>query len=159
MITLKIEGDASLAQALARLSDNQQRRDLMDQIAAYGVSSTQQRFLDEKGPEGTPWKQSRRAKKFGGKTLSNKGHLLGSLTGSATPHSASWGSNKIQAAIHQFGGIIRPKNKKALAFAGIDGLVITKKVTMPARPYLGVNQQDREEIVATAHDWMREVLS
>lgn len=158
-VTLKIEGDVALGQALSRLTDNQQRRDLMDQIAAYGVSSTQQRFLDEKGPDGTPWEQSRRAKKTGGKTLRDKGHLVGSLTGAATTSTAAWGTNKIQAAIHQFGGIIRPKRAKALAFAGINGLVVTKKVTMPARPYLGINQQDRDEIVATTHDWMREALS
>jgi HK97 gp10 family phage protein len=42
----------------------------------------------------------------------------------------------IYAKIHEFGGVIRPVKAKALKFQ-IDGKwIVTKKVTMPARPYL-----------------------
>lgn len=45
----------------------------------------------------------------------------------------------VYAAIHQFGGTIRPKNKKFLAFKLPDGSTIfLRKVTIPARPFYPV---------------------
>jgi HK97 gp10 family phage protein len=42
----------------------------------------------------------------------------------------------VYAKIHEFGGVIKARGK-ALVFKGEDGhLVITKQVTIPARPYL-----------------------
>ena len=55
-------------------------------------------------------------------------------------HAVRWGSGLIYAAIHQLGGTIVPKAAKALVFTGADGsLVFAQKVTIPARPYLGVS--------------------
>ncbi|WP_414664896.1 phage virion morphogenesis protein [Horticoccus sp. 23ND18S-11] len=54
---------------------------------------------------------------------------------SLTNSSVTVGSDRIQAAIHQLGGIIRPKNAPALAFRIGGHLVTAKKVTMPARPF------------------------
>lgn len=46
------------------------------------------------------------------------------------------GTNLIYAAIHEFGGVIRPINGPFLVFE-IDGQVIrARKVTIPARPYM-----------------------
>lgn len=46
------------------------------------------------------------------------------------------GTDLEYAAIHEFGGEIRPRNARALVFE-IDGeVVVTQRVTMPARPYL-----------------------
>jgi HK97 gp10 family phage protein len=47
------------------------------------------------------------------------------------------GTNVIYAAIHEFGGVIRAKNAKALRFRTKDGQWHTvKSVTIPARPYM-----------------------
>lgn len=151
---LKIQGDDILKAAFARLTNPTDRRDLLDQIGAYGVSSTQQRFISGKGPDGIAWKQSRRAKMKGGQTLRDQNHLYASLTHQGDDSSVMWGSNRIYAAIHQFGGNIRPKTAKALVFNWLGRLHVMQKVTMPARPYLGINQEDRDEINATVHDWM-----
>lgn len=52
------------------------------------------------------------------------------------------GSPVVYAAIHEFGGIIRPKNAKYLVFQ-IDGKWIrTKKVTMPKREWLSKSLND-----------------
>ena len=57
------------------------------------------------------------------------------------------GVNRIYAAIHQFGGVIRAKSG-ALKFAIPDGgFAVVKVVRMPARPYLGVNDDDRRDIL------------
>jgi len=49
---------------------------------------------------------------------------------------AEIGTNIVYAAIHEFGGVIKATAAKALHFV-IDGVhVVTKSVTIPARPYL-----------------------
>ena len=56
---------------------------------------------------------------------------------------AKIGTNVAYAAIHENGGIIRPRNAKALAFTLPDGTFIrTQKVVMPARPYLWPGLQE-----------------
>ncbi|MBW8638995.1 phage morphogenesis protein [Hoeflea sp. WL0058] len=73
------------------------------------------------------------------------GVLEGSI-GIAEPASAQstggvkgvWGSrDAVQALIQEVGGVIRPVRKQALKFQLEDGtFIVTKKVTIPARPYL-----------------------
>ena len=65
------------------------------------------------------------------------------------------GSNLPYARIHQLGGTIRPKKGKFLKFRGLDGEdVFVKEVTIPARPYLGISDDDREEIMDTMTDFL-----
>lgn len=121
---------------------------LTNEIAALGESSTRQRFRTETGPDGTAWKQSLRAKLTGGRTLTQDGHLSGSLSSRHGRTFAEWGVNRIYAAIHQFGGVIRPVNAKALRFQLADGsFAVRKSVTMPARPYLGLSDDDVGDIL------------
>ena len=58
------------------------------------------------------------------------------------------GSNVIYAAIHEFGGTIRPKEKAALAFQIDDRWVVVQSVQMPARPYLQPALESKEPAVA-----------
>lgn len=154
MITLKIQGDDILEKAFAGLTDPAERQDLFENIGSYLLSSTQERFIQEKSPDGTPWKQSRRAREEGGKTLRNEGHLFGSLNYEAFRNYVEVGTNRINAAIHQFGGVIRAKTAKGLRFVWMNEVHVRMSVTMPARPYLGVNEADRHEIGQLAVDWM-----
>lgn len=120
---------------------------LLKSIAYYGESSTRERFSTETDPAGNKWKQSLRAKRDGGKTLDQDGYLA-NINSTADDQKAEWGSNRIYAAIHQFGGTIKPKSAKALHFQ-IPGLgwVMRKQVTLPARPYLGISNDDQENIL------------
>ena len=52
------------------------------------------------------------------------------------------GSPVVYAAIHQFGGIIRPVNSKYLVFQIGGKWIRTKKVTMPARKWLSKSVDD-----------------
>jgi len=76
---------------------------------------------------------------------------------------AQIGTNLIYAAIHEFGGEIRPVNARALVFE-IDGkTVVTQLVRMPARPYLRpAFESGREAAVANFRaalaDLIREAL-
>jgi phage gpG-like protein len=60
------------------------------------------------------------------------------------------GSDLKYAAIHQYGGIIRPVRAMALRFKIGGKFVTAKKVTMPARPYI-VPEIDRIEMVMAKH--------
>jgi len=60
-----------------------------------------------------------------------------------------FGSKVPWAAIHEFGGVIRAKNKMYLRFRTFDGSWHTiKKVNMPARPYLAPAARDEEPRIA-----------
>ena len=146
MFTHQINGDESLLNSLKKISDVSMKSDITADIASYLLSSTDQRFDDEVGPDGSKWAQSHRARKQGGKTLSNKGFLRDSFTTSSSPKHAAIGTNHISAAIHQHGGIIRPKNKDALYFRIGGHLIKAKQVVMPARPMVGLSNDDHKEI-------------
>jgi len=141
--------DADVRGALQRLIalGNNPTPALQD-VAALGESSTRLRFRTQTGPDGQRWKPSLRAMLSGGRTLTKDGHLSGSISSSAGKDFAEWGVNRIYAAIHQFGGTIRAKGG-ALKFAiPGGGFAVVKAVKMPARPFLGVNDDDRSDILA-----------
>lgn len=73
-----------------------------------------------------------------GQVLKRKtGTLAKSITYRLTSDkSVEVGTNVTYAAIHEFGGTIVPVNASALHFKIADQWITTKKVTMPARPYL-----------------------
>lgn len=120
---------------------------LMSTVGDALVSSTRQRFKDEEGPDGEPWEKSGRAEAEGGQTLTDTGKLKGSITFEATSTDVAVGTNDIRAAIHQFGGEIKPKKGKFLVFPGKDGKrVFAKKVVMPERPFIGFTEDDEEEV-------------
>jgi len=77
--------------------------------------------------------------KLSGQVLKRQtGKLAQSLNWKLTSDfSAKIGTNIAYAAIHEFGGEIRPKNAKALVFKIGDRWIRTQKVTMRPRPYLG----------------------
>ena len=65
------------------------------------------------------------------------------------------------AAIHQFGGVIKPKGKKALAWLGANGVkIVRKSVTIPPRPFYPVlngqlTPKASEKIVAAGMNAVR----
>ncbi|MCX7360933.1 MAG: phage virion morphogenesis protein [Alphaproteobacteria bacterium] len=119
----------------------------LDVVGRTLVSNTQLRFEVGAGPGGVPWVQSRRPKVQGGKTLVEHGLLRDSITHEVDGHAVVWGTNDIRAGIHQKGGTIVPKNGKALAFKGADGRpVFVQRVVMPARPFIGYDEIDNEDV-------------
>lgn len=130
-------------------------------FAAIGrsmVISTQQRMKAQHGPDGKAWPPlspatllaraggKRKVFRKDGKTLRkpaariiaaaqallDSGQLRASLTHRADAAGVEVGTNKVYAAIHQFGG---PAGRG-------------KKVTIPARPYLGIDAGDEAMILS-----------
>ena len=153
---LDIRGDAQAARALDQLAEAM--GDLSPLAEIYGTyleSATIGRFDDETAPDGSAWSKSIRAREEGGKTLSDSGQLRSSITHNAFSDRVEVGSNKIYAGVHQDGATIRPKSADKLAFAlpGGLGFVQVDEVTIPARPFLGLSQDDEVELAALTEDY------
>ncbi|MEM7529383.1 MAG: phage virion morphogenesis protein [Pseudomonadota bacterium] len=151
MAGVQIRVDFEEAEALAAIDriegGAQETLPLMDAIGVVLVDGTIRRFQAGIGPDGVPWKPSFRAQLSGGQTLIDSTRLLSSITHQAEPREVRVGTNVPYALIHQLGGEIRPVNAQALRFQLADGTFVTVgKVTIPARPFLGIDQEDREEI-------------
>jgi len=95
--------------------------------------STQQRFSDQVDPDGRPWKplsdEYRRRKKHP-KILTETTNLRGRIVWQLVLGGVEVGTDVVYAAIHQFGG----RAGRELA------------AEIPARPYLGISAQDRDDI-------------
>lgn len=156
-----LEGDwVRLSRTLRKMQLSQQDLKILnEQIGAVVRESTRARFDTEEAPDGTAWKPlseatliSRARKRTGGRfrtkrgkiskraqnvmgsarILKDTGGLRASISSKARPEGVAVGTNKVQAAIHQFGG---PAGRG-------------KKVQIPARPYLGVSNEDAKDIHA-----------
>ena len=79
-----------------------------------------------------------------------RGDLLNSVRGEHDDQSASVIESTPYAAIHNFGGVIRPKKGKALKVRGR----LLGKVTIPQRQSLGLSEDDRSEIRDAVTDFL-----
>ena len=137
-ITLDVEDRQVLAvldQLLARMDDvTPALRDIGEAL----LNSTRQRFSDQQAPDGTPWAPlsaayQARKKKNADKILVLDGYLSGLLTYQVLPDGLELGTNRIYGATHQFGAPER---------------------NIPARPFLGLSEDDRTEFIAILSDYL-----
>jgi len=153
--------DSQFREPLQRLGDGiGDLFPVLDDIGQAIEASTVQRFEIGAGPDGNPWPESLRAKLFGGKTLVDKGRLVDSISHqvAADRQSVEIGTNDERAAIHQFGGEIKPVNARKLHFFLADGTeVCASQVMMPARPFIGLDLDDIDEIQATILRWLADL--
>jgi phage virion morphogenesis protein len=143
-----------------------QKRTLMEACGDALVSGTLKRFDEEKDPEGKAWEPSARAWEKGlghaarkatknrkgrrfkaasgnyGKTLTDTARLRNSIDSAVAGDTVFVGSTVKYARIHQMGG---------MAGKG-------RKVKIPARPYLGVGEEDREEVIETIREFLAGTL-
>lgn len=147
-IEVKTYGLETLGGALDCMAALGQRpRPIWDAIGQYGESSTRLRFKNQAGPDRKRWIPSIRVRELGGQTLVQKSRLLRSITHSADNNGASWGTNVVYAHAQQEGAVIKAKSAGALRFRLPGGRFVTvKQVTLPARQFVGVNEEDGREI-------------
>lgn len=156
------EAERVLNELIRRMTDFSQP---MQDIGELMVESTRQNFVEGSSPDGVPWAPKAQstldayaARK---ETVSSKPLIGPSRTLSTTifaqpsPTSVSWGSAMIQSAVMQFGAqagefgatIGRDKN-------GREFMVSTPWGDIPARPFIGVGEDDETAIVATLEEWL-----
>ncbi|UNE53513.1 MULTISPECIES: phage virion morphogenesis protein [Bartonella] len=122
--------------------------------------STRRRIQSEKtSPQGEKWQNNYARTSI----LYASGALSRSIDMVASPEKVIIGSGLVYARIHQLGGVIRPKNGSTLRFflnsSKAQRFVCVHQVTMPARPYLGLSERNKVEIVKAAEDWLERTFS
>ena len=138
--------------------------ELLSEIGQTLVDSAERRInRTNVGPDGKSWPVSRRAAFKGGPTQYDSGDLSRSLLYRVLPDALEMGSPLLIAAQRQFGGTILPKRGRFLVFRGLDEageerLFFARKVTQPARPYLGVSDDDAEEIGALSAEFLDAIM-
>lgn len=169
-----------MAEAFAiEIDDSEVRAALQRTLAATGnlspvmkaigerlLRSTEERFETETAPDGTAWqplapgsaeagfKNKKTPVKgllsaafsrylAGRKILTLSGQLRGSIYSKPAKDQVAVGTGKIYGAIHQLGG---------QAGRG-------RKVTIPARPFLGVTDSDRSEILELLGDHVAQAMA
>lgn len=158
--------DASFTRGIRSLADSAENlRPMMEIAGGIFENSTRARFDAERGPGGIPWPKSWRAREQGGKTLQDKGLLRGSIISNAGDRFVETGvdgrnvSSKY-AATHQFGATIRPRKARALMFTGPDGSFhMVQKVTIPARPFMGVDDDDLLDLREAFVDYLERAVT
>jgi phage virion morphogenesis protein len=129
----------------------------MKRVGAAIEADTGRRFEEGAGPGGTRWPPSLRATLQGGRTLVDRGRLSDSITYEAGARSVRVGTNVIYAAIHQFGGTIRAKGGGRLGFRLADGgFRSPSRVSIPARPFLGIDDEQEGIALTEIEDWLAE---
>ena len=144
-LTITLNDLPGIQKRLAKLTDLQA---FMSAIGGALEATTKDRFQTGTAPDGTPWKPVKR----GGKPLVDTSRLVQSIHAQSDANSVRVGTNVIYAAIHQFGGDIKPKKAKALHFQVDGNSVFAKRVTIPARPFLGIGPADEAAIEDAIQD-------
>lgn len=164
MIEIKIEADQVLS-ALDRLQRAAASASpVMAQIAGVMHDAVEENFAQQGRPKWAGLKPPVSKRRSGGMILQDSGQLAASIEPGSDSSSAWVGTNKVYAAIHQFGGktrahVILPRNKQALAFGGR----VVKKVNhpgskIPARPFLSLTPEDEERIVGKVGAYLKSVI-
>lgn len=144
-IEIKIDNNDVERKLLELAQKSENLRPLMKNIAGIFASATEENFKNEGRPD--KWtelseatkKQRTKQKKWPGQILQVSGQLASSISTQYDDESAIIGSNLDYAAIHQLGGQAG-KNKK---------------VTVPARAYLKLTDDDFNEILDATKNFLK----
>ena len=158
MAGVKFDGTAATASLRGLLAGIENPAPLLAQLGEYTLRTTRDRFKTQTGPDGTawaalqPWYKKEKSQNKN-RVLTLRGYLRGQLVSQVVGgKSVEVGSNSIYAAVHQFGSE-RPQNLERLQRRHKTEF-ITRATTIPARPYLGLSDADRNELVERTLDWL-----
>lgn len=130
--------------------------ELISEMVQIGAMQTKERVrAGGPGPDGVAWPPNLE----GTPTLYRTGqHLEGQIESSASGTGGEWGCAWEFAHVHQYGATIVPKNAEFLAFKIGPKSVRAKKVTIPARPFVGVSVENKKELDQFATDFLKKVF-
>jgi phage gpG-like protein len=130
-----------ISPSLARLAKGIENKKPILEAMGLQLESLTRRAFNEPGLRPAPWPNkltfaNGRFSRGEPSNLRKNQVLVRSIRiTSLTNSHVTVGSDRVYAAIHQFGGEIRAKSAPALAFRLGGQLILAKKVTMPARPF------------------------
>lgn len=160
MGSVSLGGDVRRLMRHLRKLENLNLADVNATLASAMRTSTRDRFKKQMGPDKKPWTPSIRAAEGNGKTLVDTARLRNSIRSKSDSSGFAVGTNVIYARRHQFGDkkplLIKAKTSRGLRFK-VGGRWITKgsvRVKLPARPFLGISEEDIDEIKATMEEFV-----
>jgi phage virion morphogenesis protein len=149
--------DQALAKLRYRLTDASR---LMRHLAGQMHDAVEENFAQQGRPKWMGLKAPVNPRRRGGMILQDSGRLAASIVMESDADTARVGTNVRYAAIHQFGGrtpphLIRPRDKKALAFGGR----VVKRANhpgskIPPRRFLAYDEGDAERMEASVSDYL-----
>jgi len=156
MITIELKSDAILTALRALDSGLGDMSQLMNQIGEALVQSTQERIEQGIAPDGTvfaprspvtldAYAMAEPPKTPIGGPLRLTGDMANGIHHDYGDDFAEVGSNAVQAAMMQFGG-------SRAAFPNLWG-------DIPARPYLGISEQDETDVLEIIEDWLESLVA
>ena len=166
MIELKLDETRVTEQFNKLMAGVKNASPLMRIIAGDMMDEVEDNFAQQGRPKWLGFKYTPSAKRGGSsaKLLQDSGQLASSIQEHSSNDTAVVGTNKVYAAIHQFGGktkphIIRPRNKKALAFGGR----VVKSVNhpgsnIPARPFLSITPGGEQKILSHTSQYLQKLI-
>ena len=151
VMTTRLIADPRVRRTLDRLSHLDTTK-LLDSLGQLVEGQVQRRIVRTKeSPDGQPWAplsdsyaQWKRGVKPRVGILQFDGHLRDSVQHVVHHDAVEIGTNLKKAPTHQYGDT-------RTAFGKYE-------VTIPARPFLGLSDQNRDGVEATTVDWLRRVI-
>lgn len=187
LIRVEIRDQEVIAKLKKLAEKTSNMRPVMRKISAAMHHSVEENFRTEGARLGQRWAdlanstKNKRAKigKWPGKILQRQGSLISSISAHYDDNEAKVGTNKVYAAIHQFGGEInmparertmffkkysRGKNagktlisKEKIASYGMKTSGKSYSINMPARPFMGLNDDDLNKILGIIQDELEDI--
>ena len=164
MIEVQINDEEVVARFQALQARYADMSPAMNEIGFALVETTRERFFQGVSPDGVAWAPKSPATiaayEARGERVDFRPLFGGSPAGIALHTSAAHdfgpdyvevSSNKIQAAVMQFGA-----RKGAFGTTSRGGSIPWGNI--PARPFLGISDTDRNNIAATVEDWLADAL-
>ena len=157
MITIEID-DAAILRTLDRVAlAVTDLQPVLQDIGETMVETTRERFLTGTSPEGVAWAPKSEATlahyaRLPGKTDTRplwgpSGDLHTYFAAQASATEVSWGTAVIYSAVMQFGA------ERGAFGTNAKGSPIPWG-DIPARPFLGVSDEDRTSILSALNDWL-----
>lgn len=151
----------ALVTGLSQLDEHE----LVTEIVGLGENQTRKRIeAGGPAPDGTPWKPNL----AGTPILFRTGHhLRDSVASNVHGSTGEWGTDFRFSHIHQEGAVIVAKDffatrghflGGALAFEIGGKKVFAKRVTIPARPFVGVSIENGREIEVLVSDFLGRLI-
>lgn len=175
LLTINLRDDDSVLAHLGMLLGRVENPEPMYRdIGQALITSTHHRWDRGVAPDGSPWPPSLRViADPSKKTLILSTRLYRSVTANASPTGVEVGTNVIYAAIHQLGGVISKAARTAVLHfktnkrTGVSRFAKPSKadrarkatigahtITMPARPFLGLDQDDPRTIQTIVENYL-----
>ncbi|MCE0745547.1 phage virion morphogenesis protein [Acetobacter sicerae] len=140
-------------------------RGVLEAVSWKVITSTRHRMEAGIDPRGVRWDSYAplnplyaSEKKGEGILRGEQNHLYKSITSYVDGNRLIWGSNLSYSRIHQLGGVIRPKNARALVFWMGGQKFQRGSVTIPQRQYLGFTDEDRETLVGELEEYLARAM-